>query len=140
MQIRLSKAQKVKIKDTEDVYKIMQRVLLRDNKLSREKERFWVIGLAKDQTLLYVEMIALGKKNIAFIEPMDVYSLALTKKSSFIILCHNHPSGNLLPSPEDIKLTSELLEGGKLIKIRVIDHLIISEKKYYSFAEKGIIK
>lgn len=139
MQVRLTKEQKIKIANSEQVYTIMQSILLRENSLSRKKEHFWTIGLNNDNVIQYIELVALGSTNEALLKPMDVYRLAVLKNSIKVILCHNHPSGNLKPSGDDIHTTNKLKEGGKLLGIEVLDHFIINEKEYLSMKEQKLV-
>jgi DNA repair protein RadC len=64
---------------------------------------------------------------------------ALDKLATSMILCHNHPSGNLSPSDADQQITRKLKEAGKIVDIQVLDHLIITQKKYFSFADEGML-
>lgn len=139
MQVRLSKEQKIQVANSEQVYKIMQAVLLRENSIARKSEHFWVIGLNQANVILYIELVALGATNEVVLAPMEIYNLAVHKKSVKIILCHNHPSGNLTPSAADINITHRLQEGGKLLGIQLLDHLIINEEKYISMAEQRLV-
>lgn len=132
MNIRLTKEQKVQIANSEDVFAIMQAVLKRENKLSRQKEHFWVIGLTTANVISFIELVALGSLNKATVEPLDVFHLASSKNLRKILLVHNHPSGNLTPSAEDIHLTNRLKMGAELLNIKILDHLIISETGYAS--------
>lgn len=127
MNVRLTKEQKIKIANSEDVFAIMQAVLKRENKLSRQKEHFWVIGLTTANVIAFIELVSLGSLNIAVVKPLDVFHLAAAKNLPKIILVHNHPSGNLTPSAADINLTQRLIAGAELLEIEVLDHLIISE-------------
>jgi DNA repair protein RadC len=68
-----------------------------------------------------------------------ILGVALKAASTSIILAHNHPSGNLKPSTQDETLTHKILEGGKLLEIRLIDHLIINSQAFYSFADEGVL-
>lgn len=139
MQVRLSKEQKIQIANGEQVYDIMRSVLLRENSLARKREHFWVIGLNQANVILYIELVALGATNEVVLAPMEIYNLAVHKKSVKVILCHNHPSGRLVPSAEDINITHRLMEGGKLLGIELLDHLIISETSFYSFKSNKVI-
>lgn len=127
MKVRLSKEQKIKIANSEDVFAIMQAVLKRENRLSRQKEHFWVIGLTPANVIAFIELVSLGSINRAVIEPLDVFHLASSKNLRKIILVHNHPSGNLAPSGDDINLTNQLKLGAQYLRIEILDHLIISE-------------
>ena len=140
MNVKLTAAQKIKILNSADIYSIMQRVLLRENKIGRNKEHFWIIGLAQNNKILYIELISLGTINATLVEPMEVFSIALQKRTVQIILVHNHPSGELKASTGDKNITDHLIQVGKFLKIPVIDHLIISETYYYSFADSGLLE
>ena len=139
MNVRLSKDQKIKIGSPEDIYSIMQKILMRENRMGRSKEHFWVIGLATSHEISYIELVSLGSISAAIVTPLEVFNLAVRKKSPKIVLVHNHPSGNLKPSRSDQEVTQQILEGGKTLTIEVLDHLIISEKGYYSFAEHQLL-
>jgi len=140
MDIKLTDAEKIKILNSDDLYGIMQKILLRENKIDRDREHFWVIGLANNYRILFVELISLGTVNQTFAEPMEVFSLALQKRAVNIILCHNHPSGELKPSEADMDITDRLIQVGRIVKTKVLDHLIISEKSYLSFDDVGYME
>jgi DNA repair protein RadC len=127
MNVRLTKEQKIKIANSEDVFAIMQAVLKRENRLSRQKEHFWVIGLTPANVIAFIELVSLGSLNIVVVKPLDVFHLAAAKNLPKIILVHNHPSGKLEASEADIRLTQRLIAGAELLEIEVLDHLIISE-------------
>lgn len=139
MTIRLSKEQRVRVNSSGALYAIMQQVFQRERQIDRDREHFWIMGLATDHTLLFVELIGLGSIRRVGVEPMDVYSLALQKRAVKIVLVHNHPSGNLVPSEEDKDLTDYLIQIGVLLNVPVLDHLIISEQRYYSFVDSGLL-
>jgi DNA repair protein RadC len=139
MNVKLTPAQKVKLLNSDDIYAVMQRVLLRENKIGRNKEHFWIIGLAQNNRILYIELISLGTVTNTLVEPMEVFSIALQKRTVKIILIHNHPSQEMRPSEEDKDVTDRLLQVGLFLKIPVIDHLIIGEQSYYSFKENGLL-
>lgn len=140
MNVKLSQAQKIKLASSADIYKIMQQVLLRENKIDRNKEHFWTIGLDNAHRILYVELVSLGTTTSALVEPMQVFRVAILKGAVRIVLAHNHPSGEIRPSDEDISITDRLIQVGKIIGIKVLDHLIISEKTYNSLGDTGELK
>ncbi|AZJ33794.1 DNA repair protein RadC [Tenacibaculum mesophilum] len=140
MDIKLTEQEKIKILNSDDIYGIMQRILLRDNKIDQNREHFWVIGLANNNRILFIELISLGTVNATLVEPMEVFSFALQKRAVKIILCHNHPSGELTPSDNDKNLTDRLIQVGIIVNTHVIDHLIISDKSYLSFADNGLLQ
>ena len=72
-------------------------------------------------------------------DPKLIFAAALKACASSIILAHNHPSGNLKPSQSDIDLTRKLKDGGKLLEIQMLDHIIVTTEGYYSFADEGLV-
>ena len=139
MNVRLTKEQKIKILNSADIYKVMQQVLLRENKIRRNQEHFWVVGLNNKNKILFIELIGLGTVNRVGANPPDVFRMAIYKLAVQMILVHNHPSGDTEPSKQDLDFTDRMLKVGKLINIDVIDHLVITEDNYISFADQGII-
>ena len=140
MNIKLTEAERIKILNSDDLYGIMQKILLREQKIDQIREHFWVIGLENNNRILFIELISLGTVNKTFAEPMEVFSLALQKRAVSIILCHNHPSGELRPSDEDKDITDRLIQVGIIVDLKVIDHLIISDKSYLSFKDIGLLE
>lgn len=140
MNVRINKDDKIKVKGSNDVYPIMQKILLRQNKIRRSQEYFWVAGLDNSNNILFVELISIGASNRVHVSPPNVFRMGIYKLAVKMILVHNHPSGNLKVSDTDKILTNKLLKAGKLIEIDIVDHLIITEKKYFSFADAGLIK
>ncbi len=140
MNVRILKKYKVKITGTTDIVPIMWKILLRENKRERSKKHFWCVGLTDDNRILYIELIALGTVNCAKINPSDVLELASIKLAVKLILVHNHPSETLIPSAADKDVTDELIQAAKLLKKEILDHIIISPTKYYSFAESNLLE
>ncbi|PZF74999.1 JAB domain-containing protein [Taibaiella soli] len=141
MNVRLSKEQKVTILNSEDIYKIMQQVLLRENKIRRNQEHFWVIGLDNAHKILFIELVALGSNNIVSVKPPEVFRMGIYKTAIKVVLVHNHPSGVVHNvSDADMHLTDRFYKVGKLIQIEVLDHLVISETDFFSFREYGIME
>jgi len=138
MDVKLTEAERIKIINSDDIYGIMQKVLLRENKIDQNREHFWVIGLENNNRILFIELIGLGSVNKVIAEPMEVFSFALQKRAVKIILCHNHPSGELKPSDTDKEITDKLIQVGIIVDTHVIDSLIISDKSYLSFKDIGL--
>ena len=139
MDIKLAKNDKRYIEGADDVYSIMQRVLLRDNKIDQEKEHFWMIGMNEAGYILYIELIALGTYRSVDIEPMNVFRVAVMKNASRVIAVHNHPTGRLEPSDADKEVTDRLIQVGRILNITFVDHLIISPVNYSSFRATGLM-
>ncbi|MCF8258051.1 MAG: DNA repair protein RadC [Flavobacteriales bacterium] len=103
-------------------------------------EEFWIIMLDRSNRLLGIEHVSRGGVSGTVADPKLVFRPALQHLATGIILCHNHPSGNLKPSDEDISLTRKMRLAGQSIDIGVLDHIIIGEQDYYSFADNGMLK
>ena len=73
-----------------------------------------------------------------FVYPREVMEGAIKSSAVSLVLVHNHPSGNVEPSPEDIRITEKLIDAGKILSVPIIDHVIVSDGQFYSLAEKGI--
>ena len=139
MNVRITKEQKIKVDDPADVYKIMQQVLLRENKIRRNQEHFWIIGLNNAHKILFVELLCLGANNRVNIDPPEVFRMAIYKLASKAMFVHNHPSGEIRPSEKDIGFTDHMLKAGKFLRIELLDHLIITEQQYLSMQKEGIM-
>ncbi len=100
-------------------------------------EQFWIMLLNQANKVIRLVNISDGGLTGTVVDPKRVFKIALEYNACSLILCHNHPSGNLVPSESDIKLTSKMLDAGKALEIRVLDHLIIGDNDYYSFADEG---
>ena len=100
-------------------------------------EEFWLLLLDRGNRLLERIKVSQGGMHGTVADPKLIFREALDRRASSVILCHNHPSGQLRPSAEDISLTRKLLEGGRFLDIAVQDHLIITTGGYYSFADNG---
>jgi DNA repair protein RadC len=141
MNVKLTAQQKSKpIYTATDVYSIMQPILLRENKQRRKQEYFWVMGIDDERYLQFVELLALGGQNRVHIKPAEAFRIAIQKNADYVIFVHNHPAGKLQPSPDDKDATDHLLKAAEVVDIKVVDHFIITETKYYSFAEAGLLK
>jgi DNA repair protein RadC len=139
MNVKLSKTEKIKLLNSDDVYEVMQKIFLRENKIDRNKEHLWTIGLDTKHRILYVELVSMGGTAATIVEPMQVFRVAVLKGAVRLILAHNHPSQELTPSAADKDITDRLYQSGRILQIEVIDHIIISEKTYLSFAETGLL-
>jgi DNA repair protein RadC len=102
-------------------------------------EEFWILLLSRSNHLIRREFISRGGVSGTLVDPKMVFKPALQYLASSMILCHNHPSGNLKPSEADLKITNQLREAGKSLEIPVLDHIIVAEEEYYSFADNSLI-
>jgi len=102
-------------------------------------EQFWILLLDQANKVIKIVQVSDGGVTGTVADPKKIFKMALLNNACNMILCHNHPSGQLKPSEADIKLTKKMMQSGELIDIRVIDHLIIGDDKYFSFADEGLI-
>jgi DNA repair protein RadC len=100
-------------------------------------EEFWLLFLDRGMRLIESRRVSMGGLHGTVADPKVIFRHALEKGASCIVVAHNHPSGQLRPSEEDIRLTRKLMEGGRMLDILVQDHLIITATGYYSFADNG---
>jgi DNA repair protein RadC len=102
-------------------------------------EEFWIVLLNRANHIKSKHLISKGGQSGTVADPKIIFKTALEQNAAYIILAHNHPSGNLKPSTEDIRLTKKLVEAGKMMDLPVVDHLIMTDKTYYSFCDEGLI-
>ncbi len=139
MRVKLTKEQKIKVLNSHDISLIMQQVLLRENKIGRSKEHFWVVCLSNSNRVLLIELISLGNAKKSIVDPTEIFSFALQKRAVKVIMVHNHPGGSLTPSLEDQDITDRMYQVGLFLDLPVLDHLIITETEYYSFVDTGLL-
>lgn len=101
------------------------------------KEHFVALHLDAKNRILCYDTVSVGSLCASVVHPREVFKSALLSSAAAVLFLHNHPSGDTRPSREDMEITRRLKESGDLLGIRVLDHLIIGEKGYYSFAETG---
>lgn len=102
-----------------------------------DREQFWIILTDRRSKVVAVECIHIGGTSAMVVDPKTIFQKALQHRASCVILSHNHPSGAPSPSIEDIRLTEKLKSAGSFLDIKVLDHIIIGDGSYYSFADDG---
>jgi DNA repair protein RadC len=100
-------------------------------------EEVLILLLNRQNQVLGWCKISSGGTSSSVVDPKVIFQIALNSNASAIILSHNHPSGNLRPSEADNQLTKRIKEGGKILEILLLDHVIITEESYYSYADEG---
>ena len=123
-----------KITSSNDAFKIMQPIL---GELPHEE--FWILLLDNSHKVLEKKNISIGGITGTLVDIRLVFKKAIEAGAVAMVLSHNHPSGNLKPSHQDKALTMKLVEAGKLLDIKVLDHLIITQQGFYSFADEGLM-
>jgi DNA repair protein RadC len=124
-----------KILSSRDIYELMQPVFSDLN-----HEEFWIVILNKANFVKGKFMISKGGMAGTVADPKIIFKIALEQNAANLVLLHNHPSGNLEPSAEDINITKKLMAAGLLLELRVLDHLIVTNLGYCSLADEGIIQ
>lgn len=123
-----------KVRSSREVY---ERFLEHMNHLKHEE--FWVMCLSRSQQVLSMNKIGEGGLSATIADPKKVFRIALENNAACIIVAHNHPSGNLQPSQEDNKLTNRLRENGNMMDCPLLDHLVVTDNGYYSYADEGAL-
>lgn len=126
--------EKIQITDSADTYKVLQPHLG-----DLQTEEFWVVFLNQSNRVLGKSKLSSGGINQSVVDVRILFKNALEHVATGIIIAHNHPSGNLKPSQEDLKITKQIGEGGKILNIQLIDHLIIAQNSYLSFADENLL-
>lgn len=126
--------EKPKIRSGEDSFVIFQSLIGDSN-----VEEFWVLFLNQGNYVVRKEQISKGGISYTSVDLRIILKIALEEMATGIVLAHNHPSGNLTPSNSDKKLTQKIKEAAALLDIEIIDHVIIAQKSYFSFAEEGLL-
>jgi DNA repair protein RadC len=122
------------VNGSRSVYQALRRHLVDLN-----HEEFWILLLSRNCKIISKELISKGGLSGTVADPKIIFHIALQHQASSIILAHNHPSGNLKPSQQDIDLTRKIHQAGRILDIGVLDHLIITDGGYYSFADEGLL-
>lgn len=123
-----------KISSSNDIVSIFQSMLG-----DLQHEEFWVVYLNRGNKILAKKQLSSGGMSGTVVDPRMIFKSALDQKAQALILCHNHPSGTAKPSEADIRLTKNMVEAGKVLEISVLDHIIITQKAFYSFADEGMM-
>jgi DNA repair protein RadC len=103
-------------------------------------EEFWAMAFDSDRNLLAAECLFRGTADACLFHPRDVFRFACRRNAVSIIIAHNHPSQNALPSEEDRRVTANLLRAATIVCIPIVDHLIITDREVFSFLEHGLIR
>jgi DNA repair protein RadC len=103
------------------------------------KEHFLALHLDSKNRVLCIDQVSTGSLNASIVHPREVFKVALLSSAAAVVFVHNHPSGDLELSREDIELTARLNDAGKLLGIRVMDHVVVGENGYVSFADRGLL-
>jgi len=123
----------IKITCSNDVVKMTEELK------NKKQEYFLTFTLDGAHNLIQKRTVFIGTLNQSLVHPREIFADAIADRAAGIIFVHNHPSGSVEPSKEDISITNRLIEVGKLVGINVVDHIIVSKDGYFSFDEKSMI-
>lgn len=126
--------EKIPVKSSETVFSLFH-PLMGD----LEHEEFWLLMLNRANRVLGKYKVSQGGLSGTVIDTRIILKKALDNLASSIIVCHNHPSGNNQPSDADVKITEKLKKAAEMLEIKLLDHVIIADKSYFSFADEGLI-
>lgn len=115
--------------------------LMRDELKTYDREVFCILNLKSDGSVINMSVVSVGTLNASLVSPREVFKSSILSNAAGIIALHNHPSGNTTPSQDDIETTKRLEECGKLLDIKLVDHIIVGagNDKHYSFKREGLI-
>lgn len=131
---------KIRVSKPADIYELMKKIYEVNSELDRDREQLYLIGMDTRNNTKFIELISLGTIDETLVSTREVYRTALYHNVNAIILVHNHPSGECTPSDADIIATERIAEAGKIIGITLMDHIIYTEKDFYSMKGSGNIK
>lgn len=126
--------EKPQVKSSQDAFNAIAPLIM-----DLAREEFWILLLNRANRILSRERISAGGISGTVVDARIIFSKALEGSACSLILFHNHPSGNLNPSQADINLTQKLKKAGETLDIAILDHLIIGESGFYSFADEGVL-
>ncbi len=132
-------ARRYLIKDTVKVTGAQDVMPLLADIADKKQEHFVCISLNGAHEIIKKRIVTIGLVDRSQVHPREVYADVISDRAAAVIFAHNHPSGDLKPSNSDLKIHEQLTEAGKILGIRILDHLIITRKGYYSFQEAGLI-
>lgn len=132
-----NKLSKEKVKNSDSSYELLRSFYSDDTIELYEESKILLLNRANQP--LGIFNLSTGGTSTAIVDTRLIFSIALKANASSIILSHNHPSGNLTPSENDIRVTKTLKTAGKILEIELLDHLIITSEGYFSFASNGLL-
>jgi len=107
--------------------------------MRRDVEEFWALAFDSDRNLLAADCLFRGTVDSCFFHPRDLFRFACRNNASSLLIAHNHPSQNPLPSDEDRTITNTINKASKILSIPLVDHLIITDQEIFSFLEHGLM-
>lgn len=129
-------ANRPKITNSRDAYELLTPLF---DGIIDYKERFILLLLNRANKVLGYVLVSEGGVTGTVVDPKIVFQHALMTNATGLVLCHNHPSGQLTPSAQDTEITAKLKQGAKMLDMQILDHIILTEESYYSFADNSLL-
>jgi DNA repair protein RadC len=131
------KDSKLQIRSSGEVARVFQDLLRLEDRIERDKEHFYVMHLSIRSEVKLVEVVSVGTLTSSLVHPRETFRRAIVEGAASIIIAHNHPSGEADPSDEDTKITKNMFEAGQILGIKMLDHIIFTDKNknFFSFRE-----
>ena len=126
--------ERTQIKSSNDIF-----VLLSPFLSDLQTEEFWAIFLNQNNRVQGKSQLSSGGINQSVVDVRILFKAAIDQFATALVIAHNHPSGNLKPSTEDVKITKQIAEAGKILNIQLLDHVIIAQNSYFSFADESML-
>ncbi len=127
------------IKDTVKITGAQDVIPLLADIADKKQEHFVCVSLNGAHEVIKKRIVTIGLVDRSQVHPREVYADVISDRAAAVIFAHNHPSGDLKPSNSDLKIHEQLTEAGKILGLRILDHIIVTKKGYYSFQEAGLI-
>jgi DNA repair protein RadC len=124
--------QRTQFRSSQDIYE-----MFRERFLRADREEFVVLLMDAKNKLLGFHVVSVGSLTSSVVHPREVFKIAILGNAAAIILLHNHPSGDPIPSNEDLSITTRLCQIGEVLGIRVLDHVVVGDGRYVSFIDDG---
>ena len=131
------KDSKIQVNGAAEVAQVFQDILALEDKIEHEKEHYYVMHLNIRSQVMMVELVTVGTLTSSLVHPRETFRRAVMAGAASIIIAHNHPSGEVDPSDEDMKVTRVMLDAGNILGITMLDHIIFTNDNYYSFKNNG---
>ncbi|WP_285268732.1 RadC family protein [Kaistella rhinocerotis] len=126
--------ERTQIKSSNDIFLLLSPFLS-----DLQTEEFWAIFLNQNNRVLGKSQLSSGGINQSVVDVRILFKAAIDQFATALVIAHNHPSGNLKPSTEDVKITKQIAEAGKILNIQLLDHVIIAQNSYFSFADESML-
>ncbi len=127
---------RIRFKNSDDVTKYLRSVVYREGTIEHV-EQVYVLLLDRSNSCFAFKQVSSGGVSATYSDPKIIFQIALLSHACQIIICHNHCSGNTEPSMSDIAMTKKIKEGGDILEIKLLDHIILTAEGFYSFADDG---